>query len=379
MAFQRDYRALELERRLSQIEIEHLVFHKWRLAEESGSRTPVTEMEKELSTLLERSGQEPGLAAEICQALREAEQPGAVMGPVLDQLAFETDVDLERLRVVLVEIWNGYRDVPQVSAPPKPTKGTSVPSRAEGLGAQLARRIEEGLSAKEDVEELFDEVAEMLGEDIDDEPEEVAGVAQGDLEPLIQEFLWEHKCEAGPENAVLSSLLAQQQEAPVPKVDLEYLEASDLLLLLLRTYLDAPPAQRQARVQGVFDVLERFYVWAERTQEYELAGILSECREAFVADVGRLHRASLGLSDVAAAAPMEEKPTLLRVFGVTEGLLEVVPADGADPVRVSNLAATADLRGDDLLLAMIGPVAEGFLELRGMVVVLPAAAESLLG
>ena len=107
-------------------------------------------------------------------------------------------------------------------------------------------------------------------EDDDDDPG--AGTAKsppaafdGDLEPLIQEFIWEQDCGGGYEEEVLAQLLAQQREAPVPNLHLEFLSAGDLLRMVLRFYLDAAPGERSERVLRVFAVLEQFCEWGQRT------------------------------------------------------------------------------------------------------------------
>ena len=229
----------------------------------------------------------------------------------------------------------------------------------------------------------------MLGEDSTEDEAQGAefaetqgrgGLNDGDLEPLITEFLWEEDCAAGPEKEVLGMLVQQQKDAPVPRLDLEYLEAADLLRLLLRVYLESPPQDRRPRVERVFAAIQRFYAWAERTQDYALQGVLDECRTSFVDHLDRLHRASLSLS---ATAPQpsdpDRRPSLLRVSDAGPQGLELAPCDTAEAVFVSNVEATADLLCGDLVLATLERGADSTGTLHGIVVVLPAAVEILLG
>jgi len=112
-----------------------------------------------------------------------------------------------------------------------------------------------------------------------------------------------------------------------------------------------------------------------RTQEYPIAGVVAECHSAFVDHVDRLSHASLALSSNAGAA----NPVLLRVNAVAAGAIEVVPSSGGGGAWVA--------AGDDLGLVfgdlIIGSLRRGddgeTATLGGMVLVLPAAIEHLLG
>ena len=149
-AFQRDLTSLNLDRRLTQAELEHLLFRHWRLvAQAREDHMPLERLEAELDRMLSDAGESELSAQEVSTALRESEHPGQVMGPVMDEVAFETDIDLERLRLLLVEIWNAHHagGVPPVEAAiamPGDDLSNGVGSKAsevggESLGERLAR------------------------------------------------------------------------------------------------------------------------------------------------------------------------------------------------------------------------------------------------
>jgi len=391
-AFRNDLASLDLGRRLSQLEIEHLLFRRLRAAEQASQAdaVPVQQHEAELRKLLVSGGKSAAFVDDFLEVLRSSTQPGPAIGPALDEIAFDTDVDLDTARRLATEIWNAHHSGAAAESPPPPEAAASE-SSALSLGQQIARRIESGLEHHEDVEKLFEDVAEMFGEDIfegedddDDRLTELEGTEpspawRGDLEPLIQEFLWEEQCGDGPEAAILRLLQEQQNEAPVPKLDLEYLEASDLMRLLLRAYLESPPEQREQRVRQIFGVLERFYAWAERTQEYSLAGIVQECRDLFIDELDRLHRASLAMSTTAEPPAGEARPMLFRVSAVDGEGFELVPTSEGEPLQVPDKAAEEQLQAGDLILAIPRSTGAGSATLDGMVVVLPAGAEVLMG
>ena len=407
-ALQQDLRASQLPRRLHQAELEHLLFRKWDAARETVQQSrPIEHLEARLETLLRDAGAVRHSATEISRALRDASSAGSVMGPLLDEIAFDTSVDLDELRMLLLEMWNAYHpggDViptpdpatpqPAADGSAKPEDGGGArrtelasgfePREGESLGETLARRIEQGLTADEDIEEVYAEVEQLLGEPIDDEDEnevpltDPTDVVRGDLQALIAEFVWEEKCEDGVEARVLGLLVRQLNEAPVPKVDLEYVEAKDLLRLLVHVFLGSAPAEREQAVRMTFGVLERFYAWAAETQEYQLGDGLTECRARLVDDVDRLARASRALSS--ADAPTTAQPILMRVQATRERELELEL--GAERRALIPLpdGVAKDLRVGDLVLgALRSGHRDDAATLDGMVVVVPEGCEAMLG
>ncbi|MEM7199346.1 MAG: hypothetical protein AAF628_03715 [Planctomycetota bacterium] len=383
-AFLADVHQLQLDRRLTQVEIEHLLFLPARRAEAAERALPPLEhVEAQLQGLLVSAGHADHDVAEISEALRQAASPGTVIGPILDELAFETDVDLDAARRLLIDLWNAQRRISagEAAAASRPRAADVATPSAPGLGQRLASRIEEGLERAEDLEELFAEVEAMIGDGagIDDDAEAAAGgdVWEGDLAPLIQEYLWEEQRSGGDAERVLHELVRQQREAPVPRMNLEDVQAEDLLRLFVGAYLAAEPRARAQRVQSYWAIVEHFFRWAERTQEFELGAPLEACRDGFVAEVERIHRASLALSTPPSAGAELPPPALLRVGEVDRDGFEVLR--GGDRVWVETAAAPADLRQGDLLLGTLQRESEVGGALRGLVLVLPASAEPMLG
>lgn len=370
-AFQRDLAKMNLQRRLNQAELEHLLFRGW-----GGHTEPLERLEARLEELLAQGGAvlDP---TSITDALRNVPSPGPVIGPLMDGMAAETRVDLEQVRRVLVDIWNLLASSrPRAESPPPADRtGLSTPGP---LGRSLARRIEEGLARHEDIEELFAAVGEMLGEDLTEEEDAVADAPTdvGDLEPLVREFLWETGEDNGPAAVVLHRLVALQNEAPVPKIDLEYLDGQDLLRLLLLLYLESAPEDREDAVRSAHEVLTRFYRWAERTQEYELSEVIARCN-SLIGDVRRIANLSLLLST---RSDRRREPCLMRVHELRGDAVSVQIHGYGDSVLVAvPEAAAADLRYGDLLLGSVHSNGAETATLAGMVVVVPGDLEQLLG
>src|SRR5690606_19406369 len=105
-----------------------------------------------------------------------------------------------------------------------------------GLGAEIAARLGDALANRTDVQSILDEVDKRLGGGgseegyglgsvlpSDDEPLPAGGGFDGDLRPLIEEYLWEADAERADE-PILDELVRVQLENPVPRLDLEALE-----------------------------------------------------------------------------------------------------------------------------------------------------------
>jgi hypothetical protein len=444
-AFLRDLQRLGLERRLRQIELEHLLLRRPQppvgapatapaavVPAEPG--VPLEHLEADLDGLLQRASG-AHTAAAISQQLAIAVRPGQVMGPLLDELAFETDVDLDRARELLLAIWNahhgsswiGEAGAVDAAAPP-----------SETLGERLVRTLDEGLAQKRDLAELFSQLERMAGidpelepdplgaddddvdeDDDDDDARERAarpsrrragddetfaprrafadggdGDGDGDqapagadvagnVAPLVEEYLWETGRGDGDAAASLRLFAELQQNAAHPHADLEQTSAVDVMRLLLHVYLGAAPPHRAARVRAAFGELREFCRWADEVQEMEVARVLDGCRGALLDQLDRLQAAGEALTTQGGAG---SRPGVLQVEDIGPRGFGVRDDDGTDHWLAASPAALAQLRVGDLVLGALAPVAAAAAApsrgarraLAGMVVVLPADAKSLM-
>jgi len=390
-AFRHDIANVGLDRRLHQIELEHLLL---RRAGQTPSPTadpsrdvppsdvPLERLEAELATLLEK-GSGTFRVETISQELADAERPGQVMGPLLERLAFETSVDLDAARRVMLQIWNArHADDATTETPDTP--------RGETLGEQLVRTLDDGLRKKRDVDDLFAQLERMAGlepgasdegdnpfdhEDGDDDEEaDDATAGPGDLGPLVEEYLWETGRGDEPAAAALRVWAELQGNAAVPHTDLETVTSQDLMRLLLHRYLGAAPNARVTAVRGAFDELQRFYEWARREQELELGPVVEQCRGGLVAEVERLQAAGLALSTADTGEPA---PAIFDVEEVRADGIGVRDDRSGHHWVTMGKASTALLRAGDLLLGTLDTTGRAP-SLRGMVVVLPTDARTLM-
>ncbi len=406
VAFQRDLKQLELQRRLDQAELERLVVQ--RLDDGTGpgpalrdpaDDRPIEHLEAELQQLLAEVGKDEELPpTRLSGALRAAEGPGEVLGPVLEELAFDTQIDLEKVRDVMLRLWNAHHTTsagiepvrePLDATPPSepapqhlPADGASPPFHTrpgESLGEQLARRIEEGLAAEENVEKLFEQVEAMMGDAIDDDDEDdrFEDLADGNLDPLVREFAWETGLSADDESR-MQSFLSQLRELPVPRVDAESIEADDILRWFLHVWLSHAPGARQPQLQAVDSLLGSFVRWLAETQEITVGDDLAIARQALVSQAERIDRASGQLSG-GAVDPAAQRG-LLKVIDLIEDVLVAADAARSTEIEVrAGVDAVRDLERGDLLIAAYRPGETGTpVGFHGPVVVLPKDVEHLV-
>jgi len=404
-AFVRDLKELDIDRRLLQIELEHLLLQKHNSASTKASHaeahalqdvveapeTPLEHLEADLEQLLQSVGVRHS-ATDLSQALAESPGPGGVIGPLLDQLAFDTDIDLERTRRVLLEIWNAHHAGQARST--EEAGGSSGPP-GETLGESLVRRLDEGLGAKEDVEELFSQIEQMAGiepeePDNDEDDRQTAIVDEvfpaadedgdaGDLSPLITEFYWESG-RKDIENASLTLWVELQRNAAVPNTNFESIPSQDIMRLLLHVYLRSAPNERAQEVRSAFEELRAFYEWAFAAQEMDRRSVLTECRGALLDQLDRLQDAGVLLSTQLAP---QKPPGLMQVEELGKDGFGARDDDGGSYWFAAGDPALEKLEVGDILLGGIAePTGEApttmHRQLAGMVVVLPIDARSLI-
>ncbi|MCA8943778.1 MAG: hypothetical protein KDB80_14540 [Planctomycetes bacterium] len=384
IAYQRDVKGLDLNRRLTQAELEHLMFRRG-IAESQGADIPPLErVEAELERVFLASGKsDVYTATSVSDAMAHAEHPGAVIEPLLEEMAFDTDVDLDELRHLLLALAARTRggtsredvgestSIADVKVRRAPESRPFVPRDDESLGQRLARRISEGLAGHEQVDALFADVEAMLGESLD-EPEdgELLGFDDGDLEPLAREFLWETESDATDRDRI-ESFLAVQRNAPVPRMTVESLEPDDVSRYVLQVWLACGPDRRAADTRAAFELVDRFFTWNEEVQGIARRDVVDAVRIHLLDEIDRLQAASVELSS-------DDRP---YAAGAMFTVVEVAPdrvtlraeADGGEFDLGS---PTRSLQRDDIVVGRYDAANGAF---DGMALVVPGGLRHLLG
>jgi len=408
-AFQRDLKRLDLDRRLTQIEIERLLLQQQmhdreltpmgQLVAQPAAPRPqhrqVEHIEAELEAVMAQGGA-PGLTTHVSDSLAQAARAGAVVAPLLEKLAFDTSVDLDRARRLLLELWNAHHadEAPaelDEAATQEPTEATAAEVPGETLGQKLARVLDEGLSQKRDVEELFRQLEEMAGieaDEADDEDDalaeagraildaaESADIDAGDLAPLVTEHIWETQQADTPAEATLQMWVGLQQNAAIPHTNIDDVTDTDVMRLFLHVYLKSEPRGRATAVRSAYAAVEAFSRWAEETQELSLASALAGCKGTLLDQLDRLQEVGIALSSPAVQGA--SAPGLLRVEDCGTDGFGVRGDEGSHWILTTKESASL-LRVGDLLLGSLAERGKGH-ALSGPVVALPSDAESLIG
>jgi hypothetical protein len=216
VALERDLEAMRARTRgplrMTQADIEAMFFCEQVHVEtplEPAAASDAPRMRRAALELLEDQGVTPARAEEFLSVLAAHPLPeldaaiGAddPLGWILDELAFETDVELEVARRVLTEYWHAAGAVvveaDTVGEPDAPE---------EAKAAEALARFDAGRAAGQDLDTLFAELESELGLEPDASPV-VAGIPKealeegtdggpapdfpGVLSALVQEFLWD--------------------------------------------------------------------------------------------------------------------------------------------------------------------------------------------
>lgn len=209
-AVRRDLERARLERRavvrIAQLDLERMFFGH------STAASPSTDPQAEVRQVLAQGGLEAeeieGILARLGAEPFDPNQlvPGAVdvLGEILDRLAFDTSVDLERARRLLIDAWRG------ASARTDAGSGTLVPRSAQDRGgaagvasalAEFERRRSAGVPLERAFRELEQEL-ELDSESGDDEAELApAPDFPGVVAAVVEEYLWEAAQTAGSAGA----------------------------------------------------------------------------------------------------------------------------------------------------------------------------------
>ena len=232
--------------RVQQLELERL-FH---------GHAPVVRPASDPIADLAALGIAPAQASQILSRLREGAKAGSgsLVTELMNRLAFETDVDLEKARQVLVQAWHDAQSA------------TSARERTDAREA-LAN-FDRGRLEGRDLEILFSELERDLGLDGDEAPEDEDSAAPafpGVVAAMIAEFLWDVEREHGAERARAYQAVNVLGDYAKDVGVFEELDRTRLLDFSARWLLDETRLDRPG-VAAVLESLQAFCTWAEDTQ-----------------------------------------------------------------------------------------------------------------
>jgi hypothetical protein len=256
--------------RVQQLELERLFFSM--LHETEAQQPSLREAMKRCEALLRQLGLGSEAKEIVERTVQSApEGHGSVITEILDDLAFETSVDLDRARLGLLELW-------QVAAS---TRSGALDS---GLDAREAlASFDRGRSEGQDLEQLFRQLERDLGleeaESRDENGEsDEAGVPDfpGVIGAMVEEFFWDVEREQGPMAAALFEPLRSLGDFARNIGVFEDFKAAHVLEYSARWSLDLGKLRDPKKALALLRALEAFCAWCEERHQMPLRSALTE-------------------------------------------------------------------------------------------------------
>lgn len=271
--------------RLSQAELESMF---WQRVDDAASDDAVERARAFLvasgvggaqaDRLLAELGQAPFDEGRVVLGVRD------VLGSILDRLAFETDIDLEAARRVLMEAWPLLAGKPPAVAPEAPATESRKPADVREAIAAFDRGRNEG----RDLDKLFDQ----LERDLDLEPEPydpdaIDGAPAPDFPgvvgAMVDEFLWETERERGEDAARELDPIRAFAEFGAEYGTFEDLGSRELVLFAAVWLPERRLLREAADATRMLAALREFCSWSQESQGVPLL-------DAYEKDVAPMER-----------------------------------------------------------------------------------------
>ncbi|MSR63216.1 MAG: hypothetical protein EXS08_12305 [Planctomycetes bacterium] len=337
--------------RIQQLELERLFHSPQQLAahgthlesERVGTRAALVEL-----------GLDATQAAQVLDRVHQAAlaRDGTAFTEILNQLAFDTGIDLTAARLVLTNLW--HTEKARVPAVPESAENADTHAQRTALGA-----FDRGRAEGKDLELLFRELERSLGVADEGEEEGVPGEDAGApdfpgvVSAMVEEFLWDSAREDGEQRALeLRSLRLLGNYASEIGV-FEELGSQRLLDFSARWLLDESGLREAQELTCVLDALAHFCKWCEERHEVALWTQFGETLIAVQRSLPRHARLRARLSKgqgkgVHRIVSLKNDAVRLKAKNGHETSLVVSSADLAD-LRDGDLVRLAGSKGDPVL------------------------------
>lgn len=292
--------------RIAQDELERLFFLPGALPATPSRSEVLRQTRSELTEVGLETHEVDALIDELVQAAASGDEGGGAVTEVLNLLAFETEVDLERARRALADLWAVLRAEEPASTPATASAeplGTARAARnrrdMEDVRAAL-ERFDEGRRSGRDLEALFSELEADLGlESSGGEDDDFAPDFPGVVGALVEEFIWDASRVDGPTAAEGLASLRSLSEYAAPIGVFEELGARELVDFCARWSLDQGRLRDARGARELLGALRAFCEWSEEQHAHALWKSFEGSWEALAEELPRhaeLRRA-LGSSD----------------------------------------------------------------------------------
>lgn len=271
--------------RIAQSELERMFFSVRGSGEAEPVREQADELAAEFTELLVEGGVERERAEAWVESLRGTAEAAAragrdgaeVRSGLLDGLAFDTEVDLDRARHLIGPAWEAFgrqaRPADESGAPGAALE-TDGGAAEDGAGSAVERALanyDRGRAAGQGLDQLFDALEAELGLDPGDEhDDEVAPDFPGVVGAMIGEYLWERAHQGRTIDDEARAVLERLGEFSAELGRFEELSAEHLRRFAAWWLLDRGLLAGVSSASAALGVLEDFARWVEEEHEFEL-------------------------------------------------------------------------------------------------------------
>lgn len=276
-----------------------------------------------------------------------------LLGELLNELAFDTNVDLALARTALTHAWAGLGPRPAGEANKPSSMTTATDADPDDARKSAVDAFAAGRTAGQDIEQLFQALETEL-ELGDEDPEEDPGDAPdfpGVIDAMIAEFRWE--LDAGGDSQAAAHAEALGELARFGH-GIGVFEELDQRALLRFTTFWLPEQGRLHKAQDVLaalDALEAFCAWAQDAHEMPLLETFGEHLATLRANLPRI----LALNQVyeAAEAESDDSGELYEIRKVEGARVTVASRTGNETEVELDAALSTGLQRADRMRARI--------------------------
>ncbi len=213
------------------------------------------------------------------------------LAPILDALAFDTSVDLDEARRVLIAAWHSLTRL-------GPGQGASlVPASAPGGEVQVETalaRFRQGTQEGRPLSQMLDELERELDISIEPDEDELAPAPDfpGVVGAMVTEFLWETAAEHGVQAAAELRSLETLGESAREVGVFETLTPLDLARWAGVHVVEAEIVRGAGEAQALVAALRRFVRWAREVHEVDLGAAGDALLKRLEAELPRIAEAN---------------------------------------------------------------------------------------
>lgn len=313
----------------------------------------------------------------IRSILAAPDSRGNPSAAILESMAFETNLDLDRARVLLMQIKQALA-IPQERSSAKSCPCESGKAYDECCrAADALKAFDRGKARGEDLDSLFRKLEDDMGLDHDEEEDPGVVPTDPELTPLAEEFLWETQSAGGDELRAMFRHFEQESDPSVAHLE-------EITPQALRRYLSLIlPMSEAGRdpVQGtqLLETIRRFGLWADMEQGTNLAAITDALCAEFQKELPRIARCNAALRAQANSSPSRLDAWEVQAAPSAQGLVQVQSVRDRSPRHAALPPEVASwIQSGDIVLATFPPAINGSGKSGIVHAVFPAQAKAFL-